>query len=61
YFPQTRLYIDGKMVSEREQTDLGKFIQFGGSQPDTSKLSKPGHGKIAHFGKSLTYNKKVEK
>ncbi|CAG8666199.1 4349_t:CDS:2, partial [Cetraspora pellucida] len=31
------------------------------SQPDSSKLSKAGHGKIAHSGKSLTYNKKVEK
>ncbi|CAG8769730.1 21730_t:CDS:1, partial [Dentiscutata erythropus] len=60
-FPQTCLYIDGKMVGEREQTDLGKFIQSGGSQPDPSKLSKAGHGKIAYSGKSLTYNKKVEK
>ncbi|CAG8640763.1 4114_t:CDS:2, partial [Cetraspora pellucida] len=31
------------------------------SQPDPSKLSKAGYGKIAHSGKSLTYNKKVEK
>ncbi|CAG8754620.1 19327_t:CDS:2, partial [Dentiscutata erythropus] len=55
-FPQTRLYIDRKMVGEQEQTDLGKFIQS-----DPSKLSKAGYGKIAHSGKSLIYNKKVEK
>ncbi|CAG8705691.1 11656_t:CDS:1 [Gigaspora margarita] len=60
-FPQTRLYIDGKMVGEQEQTDLGQFILSGGRQPDPSKLSKVGHGKIARSGKSLTYNKKVEK
>ncbi|CAG8765441.1 52_t:CDS:2, partial [Cetraspora pellucida] len=60
-FPQTRLYIDGKMVGEQEQTDLGQFISSGGRQPDPSKLSKVGHGKIARSGKSLTYNKKVEK
>ncbi|CAG8518899.1 6876_t:CDS:2, partial [Scutellospora calospora] len=35
--------------------------QFESSQPDPSKLSKAGHRKIAHSGKSLTYNKKVEK
>ncbi|CAG8792694.1 9826_t:CDS:2, partial [Dentiscutata erythropus] len=46
-FPQTCLYIDEKMS--------------GGSQPDPSKLSKAGHGKIAHSSKSLIYNEKVEK
>ncbi|CAG8834603.1 3038_t:CDS:1, partial [Cetraspora pellucida] len=39
-FPQTRLYIDGKMFSEQEQTDLGQFILYGGCQSDSSKLSK---------------------
>ncbi|CAG8727656.1 21865_t:CDS:2 [Gigaspora margarita] len=58
-FPQTRLYIDGKMFSEQEQTDLGRFILSGGSQSDPSKLSKDGHGKIAPSGKQLTWNKKV--
>ncbi|CAG8592635.1 4125_t:CDS:2, partial [Scutellospora calospora] len=56
-----RLYIDGKIVGEREQTDISKFIQSGGSQLDASKLSKAGHRKIAHSDKLLTYNKKVEK
>ncbi|CAG8533941.1 4757_t:CDS:2, partial [Scutellospora calospora] len=61
YFPQTYLYIDRKIVSEQEQTDLSKFIQSESSQLDPSKLSKAGHRKIAYSSKSLTYNKKVEK
>ncbi|CAG8628706.1 11261_t:CDS:2, partial [Dentiscutata heterogama] len=46
-FPQTCLYVDGKMFSKQEQTDLGQFILYGGHQSDPSKLSKDGHGKIA--------------
>ncbi|CAG8554060.1 12078_t:CDS:2, partial [Dentiscutata heterogama] len=56
---KTHLYIDGKMVSKREQTDLGKFIQSGGSQPDPSKLSKAGHGKIAHSASHLTLKLRI--
>ncbi|CAG8704968.1 563_t:CDS:2 [Cetraspora pellucida] len=49
-FPQTRLYVDGKMFSEQEQTDLGRFILYGGRQLDPSKLSKDGHRKITPSG-----------
>ncbi|CAG8814156.1 12722_t:CDS:2, partial [Dentiscutata erythropus] len=57
-FPQTHLYVDGKMFSEQEQTDLGRFILYGGRQSDPSKLSKDGHGKIAPSSKQLTWIKK---
>ncbi|CAG8566899.1 682_t:CDS:2 [Cetraspora pellucida] len=49
-FPQIHLYINGKMFSKQEQTDLGQFILYGGHQSDPSKLSKDGHGKITPSG-----------
>ncbi|CAG8560684.1 41770_t:CDS:2, partial [Gigaspora margarita] len=53
-FPTTRLYINGNMIREELQKDLGNFISFGGQASDSSKLSKDGYGNFGPPGNGIT-------
>jgi hypothetical protein len=53
-FPQTRLYINGKKISEQAQDKLGDVVVSGGRN-----LNDDGHGNLAPSGPALIWNGNV--
>ncbi|CAG8546278.1 15086_t:CDS:2, partial [Gigaspora margarita] len=55
-FPQTRLYINGKKVDEKDQKDLGGLVAAEGQAMTFLDLSAVGHGNFAPLGDNLHWN-----